>query len=193
MSNTVAILSNLIPLAGVAWFGWNSFDLLALYWIENLVVLAFVLWTIRIVNARGQDRISPREIEKFYTFFLGFALIFGVFIFVFPVLFLRVPFDFWQKPHMVWAAAGLVVSHAVTFVEHTMTGPRSRRVTLSGIVDRAMLRIPAMVFGTVVGIMTLVAFGTATSGLVVLVLLKIGFEVSFHRGPRKALSVPSGQ
>ena len=34
---------NLLPAAGVLFWGWRSFDLIFLYWMENLVIGAFTL------------------------------------------------------------------------------------------------------------------------------------------------------
>jgi hypothetical protein len=39
----ILVLSNLVPLAGLVWWGWDAFVLLSLYWLET-VVIGF--WTI---------------------------------------------------------------------------------------------------------------------------------------------------
>jgi hypothetical protein len=38
MSLTALILVNLVPLAGVLWFGWRMFDVLMLFWMESIVI-----------------------------------------------------------------------------------------------------------------------------------------------------------
>jgi len=43
MGSTVVIALNLVPLVGVFMFGWQSFELIFLYWLENVVIGAFVL------------------------------------------------------------------------------------------------------------------------------------------------------
>jgi hypothetical protein len=54
-SSTAALLalvvSNLLPLAGVLWWGWDLFTILTLYWVENGVVGA---WNVaKILRAQG--------------------------------------------------------------------------------------------------------------------------------------------
>jgi hypothetical protein len=59
---------NLVPLAGVAWWGWNLFSILALYWVENGIVGAINV--IKILKAEGTSlpgmarlRFNGRPIE----------------------------------------------------------------------------------------------------------------------------------
>jgi hypothetical protein len=40
-SNNVSVLANLIPLVGVIFYGWDAVLILALFWIENLIIGAF--------------------------------------------------------------------------------------------------------------------------------------------------------
>jgi hypothetical protein len=47
----VLILSNLVPLAGIVWWGWDVFILLCLYWLETAVI---GFWTILRVAALSQ-------------------------------------------------------------------------------------------------------------------------------------------
>ncbi len=50
---------NLIPLAGVLWFGWDLFSILVLYWLESGVV--GVVNVLRIARAQGAAlQVSPR-------------------------------------------------------------------------------------------------------------------------------------
>lgn len=48
------VLLNLIPVAGVAFLGWDAGYILLLYWAENLVMGGIAL--IRILTARGDER-----------------------------------------------------------------------------------------------------------------------------------------
>lgn len=43
LSSIVLVLSNLVPLIGVLFFGWNAVLVLALFWIENLFVGIFTI------------------------------------------------------------------------------------------------------------------------------------------------------
>ncbi len=48
------LVTNLIPVAGVLWLGWDAAQILLLYWCENLVIGALTLP--RILTARGVDK-----------------------------------------------------------------------------------------------------------------------------------------
>jgi hypothetical protein len=37
----VLVLANFVPLIGVLFYGWNAFNLIILYWLENLVIVLF--------------------------------------------------------------------------------------------------------------------------------------------------------
>jgi hypothetical protein len=59
---------NLVPLAGVVWWGWNLLSILALYWVENGIVGAFN--ALKILRAEGTSlpgmarmRFNGRPIE----------------------------------------------------------------------------------------------------------------------------------
>ena len=40
-SALVLVAANLVPLAGVLFFGWSVFSTLLLFWVENVIVGAF--------------------------------------------------------------------------------------------------------------------------------------------------------
>jgi hypothetical protein len=80
------VLINIIPLIGVFVFGWNAFDFIVIYWIENTILLIFSL-----INRQGkidQERGFMLFSEKFtryfyYIIFLIFHILYLVFILVF--------------------------------------------------------------------------------------------------------------
>ena len=61
LTSAILILANLVPLAGVIWWGWDAFVLLCLYWLETAVI---GFWTIlRVATlSRGKDSALGRGI-----------------------------------------------------------------------------------------------------------------------------------
>ena len=51
------VLANLVPLAGVLWFGWNVRTVLIVYWLENGVIGAFNV--LKMLRAQGPDPVQP--------------------------------------------------------------------------------------------------------------------------------------
>lgn len=55
-ASAILILANLVPLAGVVWWGWDAFVLLCLYWLETAVI---GFWTILRVTTLSRGNGSP--------------------------------------------------------------------------------------------------------------------------------------
>lgn len=126
----ILLISNLIPLVGVTFWGWNTFVLLMLYWAET-VIIAF--WTLmRILVAGDFARNFFGELLGrlfFFAFFLvhssGFML--GHFIFLWAFysgragqstqlsenFFHTISVDFWQN---IVLANGLLLPLIVSFI-----------------------------------------------------------------------------
>ena len=73
---------NLVPLAGVWAFDWHSFDLIFLYWMENVVIGGFVLLRM-IVRPyhHAIEIVAPLFFAPFFTFHYGmFCFVHGMFV-----------------------------------------------------------------------------------------------------------------
>jgi hypothetical protein len=107
-SAAVLVAFNLIPLAGVLWWGWNVATLLILYWVENGIVglsnvpkilLAEASPTIGPLTIRlsgGVQAASQVATAAFFVFHYGlFWFVHGVFVWTLPLFFAArtEPFD----------------------------------------------------------------------------------------------------
>lgn len=74
---TLLVLLNAVPIYGVIQWDWKSFDLIFLYWLENLIIGAFMI--LRILARR-----YSHPVELAFPFFLApfFTLHFGMFCYV---------------------------------------------------------------------------------------------------------------
>jgi hypothetical protein len=126
----IVLISNLIPLAGVLFWGWNTFVLLMLYWAET-VIIAF--WTLMRILVGGDfaknffGEILGRLF--FFVFFLvhstGFMLGHFIFLWAFysgkpgrntqldEAFFQTMPNEFWSG---IVIANGLLIPLAVSFL-----------------------------------------------------------------------------
>lgn len=43
LDRILTLIANLLPLAGVWWWGWDAFEVLILYWMQTILVVAFTL------------------------------------------------------------------------------------------------------------------------------------------------------
>ena len=98
---------NLVPLAGVLWWGWNLFSILALYWVENGIVGAYnVLKMLRAegsnlpgmrmqLNGRPIDSVARGPLASFFLLHYGFFWLgHGLFVLVFLPLIGGMSFGF---------------------------------------------------------------------------------------------------
>lgn len=72
---------NAVPLAGVAFWGWSAFELILLYWLENVVIGVRTLIAI-VLSGRFHGKTGAIATGVFFTIHYGiFCLVHGVFVF----------------------------------------------------------------------------------------------------------------
>jgi len=67
ISTLIGLSGNLIPLAGVWYWGWDSFQLLMLYWMETVIVAGFALARIGTVPKDLLGKIKINGVERAAT------------------------------------------------------------------------------------------------------------------------------
>lgn len=77
------LLVNAIPLIGVIWFGWSVFEVLLLYWFENVAI--GITHALRMeISTRTNAVANGRSTTTFFMLHYGmFTFVHGVFIIVF--------------------------------------------------------------------------------------------------------------
>ncbi len=76
----LALAFNAIPLAGVTFWGWSAFELIFLYWLEN-VVIGVRTALMMLLSARFNNGVATLGITAFFTVHYGiFCLVHGIFV-----------------------------------------------------------------------------------------------------------------
>ena len=180
------LLMNLIPLIGVMKFGWDAGTIVFLYWLENVVI--GLLNIPKILACRGdRDSRKPGKRPVFLAVFFslhygGFCL--GHYIFLrttFPELpaFAEM-FGALTGSLFIWSLLGLAASHMMSmFVnfygkkEYLARTPNKQMfIPYSRI---ALLHIVIVFSGLLA-----VAVGQGLAMLILLVAIKIGFDLAAH-------------
>jgi hypothetical protein len=126
----IVLISNLIPLAGVLFWSWNTFVLLMLYWAETVVIAFWALMRVLIGGDFAKNFFGEVFGRLFmFAFFLvhscGFMLGHFIFLWAFysgkPGLNLQLSEDFFRTmPSEFWngivLANGLLIPLAISFV-----------------------------------------------------------------------------
>jgi hypothetical protein len=99
----IALVGNLIPLFGVLYWGWDTFQLLMLYWMETVIVAVFTLRRLARLNEGERGTITVNGVEKPATPFSlvsFFSMHAGIFILVhFIFLWALFSWQWFKKVH----------------------------------------------------------------------------------------------
>lgn len=202
ISLTALILVNLVPLAGVLWLGWRMFDVLMLFWMENVVigVLNLLRMGVRLVAAA---ELKGLFLIPFFTLhYFGFCAGHG---FILMLLFgapgsglgpaqelgaggmLDIVRELVREPALAWGLAAIAASHALSFLVNFIWGGEWRRTDIDTLMGAPYGRIMILHVVIVIGAAIVAAIGQPIYALVLLVVLKTAVDAVAHLRERRTL------
>jgi hypothetical protein len=207
LSPLVLIGANLIPLAGVFFFGWGVTFIVLLYWIENLIAGFYNILKMAILKTeQAANNLNKLFIIPFFCLhYGGFCAVHGVFLTTFfkigsgsspldsgsvwwgPFVFLQILFSVIAKlwaskpPEMIWAVIGLFISHGVSFVENYILGLEYRTSAMKELMHKPYQRIIVMHIAIIFGGIFVMKLNSPMPLMIILILLKIFFDQYLHR------------
>ena len=183
------LLLNLVAVVGVLQWGWVSFDLIFLYWLENVVIGAFML--MRMVARRYEhplELIMPLLLAPFFLAHYGmFCYVHGQFVVglfapeaLSALSVVAVAQQMLTSTHLQWGLGALIVLHLILWSDEIRrTGLGAQGV--KDLMTQPYRRIVVLHLTILLGGFTLAAFDEPTLGLLLLILLKIGSDVWHSR------------
>jgi len=199
------IAANLFPLVGVMFWHWDAFYVVLLYWVENLIVGFYTILKIFFAKAERPAfrffRIFP---AAFFTLhYVGFCGGHGLFILFlfgdkdaepFPqgeawpcfLVFLQLLINVIRQlfavlpRQMLLILAGLFVSHGIAFVNNYLLNGEYLTAKTKNIMGEPYPRIFVLHIAIIIGAFFTMALGSPIALLVVLVILKTAFEISWQ-------------
>ncbi len=192
-SGAVLIAANLIPLIGVFAWGWRIFDIVFLYWLENLVI--GVLNAVKILSLKN-EKDGALQIEKFI--FTPFFLVhYGIFCFVHG----KFVFDLLGEGERMsnipallatggigMAFAGFIVSHAFSFLSNFIGGGEYKRNDVSKQMFAPYGRVAVLHIAVLFGAFVINVMGSPLVMLLLLIGGKIALDLKMHaRSHRKKI------
>jgi hypothetical protein len=207
LSLAALVLANLVPLAGVLWLGWDTRFVVLLYWAENLVVGAYTVLKLALVQMErpAQHLQKLFNIPFFCIHFGGFTAVHGVLLMSFfglgdgmeglmpehtwlgPLVFVQmlvaVVTKLWglRPPGMEWPLLALVVSHGVSFMQNFLFGREYATLTLNKVMSQPYGRIVVLHAAIIAGGIFVLKLGSPLPLLIILVGFKIGLDLWLHR------------
>jgi len=204
----ILILSNLVPLAGILFWGWDVFVLLCLYWLETAVI---GFWTIVRAATMSRDRGSATRrsiagslaLAGFFTvhsgLFMSVHMLFIFSLFAGPwasrihdardfIRLIVIGKDLWIPLLALFVGQGaMFINDAVNrFIFAKMTASTDTGEIMGDFYKRIVIMHLAIMGGAFIA----QAIGTAAP-LIVLVLLKVAIEIRFQMKARKAGALSS--
>jgi hypothetical protein len=198
VSAWVLVAANLVPLAGVLFWGWDAFALVTLFWMENVVIGVFFL--LRMLTLDPLDPalwLGKLFLVPFFCAHYGmFTAIHGGFVFhllggkrydmegFIPLeAAVRAAADFG-----LWLPLGvLVASHLFSFLWNYLYRGEFRRAQLARLMAQPYGRVVVLHVAIIFGGFAAAMLGSPVWALVVLMALKIGLDwrahVKEHSGP----------
>ena len=200
MSLTALILVNVVPLAGVLWFGWRMFDVLMLFWMESVVIGVINLLRIA-VRLFGAGELKGVVLIPFFTVhYFGFCAAHGlilVLVFGPPGLspaqvlgasgFFEIIRQLLSEPTLRWGLIAIAASHLFSFLANFLWAGEWRRTGIDVLMGAPYGRIMLMHVVLVIGAAIFMAIGQPIYALALLVALKILADASAHLRERRKL------
>jgi len=205
LSSYVLIAANLVPLIGVLFFDWNAILVLALFWIENLIIGVF-----NVVRIAGAGVVQKDSSAIFTALF--FTLHYGLFCAIhgqiliellgyneisYTDYFVETSFGLLEifldgaavflsfvenlAPAIWLGIAALVLSRFVSFVENFILGGAVFNTRIGKLMAQPYGQIIVMHAGIIIGAFLLEKFNSPIWLLVTIVVFKILIDFGQHR------------
>ena len=191
LSAWVLALANLVPLAGVLFWGWDAFALVALFWMENVVIGVFFI--LRMLSLDPRDPalwLGKLFLVPFFCVHYGmFTAIHGSF--VFHMLGGKrydtqgfLPLEAATRAaadYRLWLPlAVLVASHLFSFLWNYLYRGEFRRAQLARLMAQPYGRVVVLHVAIIFGGFAAAMLGSPLWALLVLIALKIGLDLKAH-------------
>lgn len=212
LSSYVLIAANVIPLIGVLFYDWNAILVLALFWIENLIIGVFNVLRIALAGSVQKDS-SAIFTSLFFTLHYGlFCAIHGKVLtellgytdIKYTDYFAETSFSLFEvfldgaavflsfvnnlAPAIWIGIAALVLSRLVSFIENFILGGEIFNTRISKFMAEPYGQIIVMHAGIIFGAFLLEKLNSPVWLLVAIVVFKIIIDFGQHRRRHKKSS-----
>ncbi|MEO1198915.1 MAG: DUF6498-containing protein [Pseudomonadota bacterium] len=189
------LLVNLIPLIGVFVWNWRVFDILLLFWAENLVIGAITVLRMLTVTVTQRQLKGIGMIPFFTIHYGGFCAVHGVFLFVMfgndGIGLGAAPTAIASEGNLLLPVAALAASHLVSFIVNFLWAGEYQRVTVDKLMFLPYPRVVILHVVIIFGGFAIAQAGEPVFALVLLIALKTGLDAMAHIREHRALQATS--
>lgn len=191
VSAWILLAANLVPVAGVLLWDWSVFALIALFWMENVIVGVFFALRLLCADPRDPARWAGKLfMVPFFCFHYGmFTAIHGMFVFslfggrAYSASGLQVlePALRAARELGLWLPlAALLASHGFSFLWNYLYRGEFRSAQLTRLMAKPYGRVVVLHVAIIFGGIGAMALGSPLWALLVLLALKIGLDLKAH-------------
>jgi len=209
LSSYALIVANLVPLAGVVFFQWDAVLVLALFWIENLIIGLFTVAKMLAVTFIAKER-KGLLLSLFFIFHYGLfcsvhgrllidlltlppptytdyfsAVKFGLFEVMLEGLAVMLKFIDELAPEIWLGIAALSISRLGSFIENFILRGGVFTVRINKLMSQPYSQIVVMHVGLILGALLLQHLGSPVWLLALIVALKMVIDFQQHRRRHK--------
>ena len=205
----VLVAANLIPFWGVIFWEWDAFNVVLLYWSENIVVGFYNILKMAFVKvSHPAEHLGKLFMIPFFTIhYGGFCAVHGIFVFAlfekgdssfmnnttWPCFFVFLQMLLNVIKHafltmsleMRYAMGALFLSHGVSFVYNYLIKGEYAKIKPDKLMGSPYARIVIMHLAVLFGAFLTMALGSPVGILIILVGLKTSLDVIFHKRQHK--------
>ncbi len=185
ISSAALVLANLLPLGAVLAGWWTVYEVVLLFWAENVVL--GLIQVLRMVSIGVLTRsVAPVALSVFFTLHYGlFTLVHGKFVVGIlgpePGADLDTGVALLLAPAgLLWPLLGLVASHLVSFAVNFLGNGEWRGFDIGKMMGAPYVRVVQLHLLILGGGALVVALGEPVAMLVLLVMLKIVVDLRAH-------------
>ncbi|MBN1327759.1 MAG: hypothetical protein JW996_07400 [Candidatus Cloacimonetes bacterium] len=193
------ILGNLIPVLGVIHFGWRIFDIIFLFWLENLIIGFYNVLKMLIANPENKvNWFLKIFLIPFFCFHYGmFTAVHGIFVITlfgqgqftnsgFPSLNLFI--NIISSNNLIWGMLAIFISHGFSFSANYIASGEYRSISVHELMSKPYGRIVILHLVILISGFLVMALKLDFAGLLLLIILKIFFDLKAHIKEHKVLA-----
>ncbi len=194
----ILIAANLIPLFGVIFLGWQVFDIMVIFWLENVIIGVLNVVKMLVLLVARRDFQTIFLIPFFILHYGIFTAVHGMFVFSFfgEGVIEPLPFDelnpltmlldvVQDKENIMYGGIALFISHLISLLINFLWAGEYKRTTSGNLMGAPYGRVMILHAVILLGGWAVMATGEKTIALALLVFIKIMIDLAAHKKSHK--------